>query len=118
MEQDVLAQEERVGFAVLGDLPAVREIRDDGLAAVARIAADEIVEHAALAAQIINGARLMHVEVGRAGGDAIAQHAATLGIGLGGGELELATIERGGNVRQRAIGPQTVGSGHRSCASL
>jgi len=60
----------------------------------------------------------MHVEVRRAGGDAIAQHAAPLGIGLGGGELKPGTIELGGNVRQRAVGPQTVDSGDRSCASL
>src|SRR5262249_16940083 len=34
MERDTLAQEEGVGLAVLRDLPAVRQIRDDGLAAV------------------------------------------------------------------------------------
>jgi len=42
----VFAQEERIGLAVLGDLPTVSEIGNDGLAAVARVAANEIVEHA------------------------------------------------------------------------
>src|SRR5262249_50049824 len=40
MELDAFAQEEGVGLAVLGDLPAVRQVRDDGLAAVARVAPD------------------------------------------------------------------------------
>ena len=38
VELHALAQVERVGLAVLGDLPAVGEIGNDGLAAVARIA--------------------------------------------------------------------------------
>ena len=83
VELHVLAQVERVGLAVLGDLPAMGEIGDDGLAAVARIAADQIVEHAALASQAVDGARLVHVEMRRPRGDAVAQDAAALGVGLG-----------------------------------
>src|SRR6516162_3642247 len=49
-----LAQEKGVGFVVFGNLPAVRQIRDDGLATVARITPDQIVEHAALGAQVVD----------------------------------------------------------------
>src|SRR5215468_7102546 len=118
VELHVLAQEERVGLTVLGDLPAVGEIGNDGLAAVARVAADEVVEHAALAAEIVDGARLMHVEMRRAAGDAVAQHAATLGIGLRCGKLELAAIELGGDVRQRVVRSQTPGGCRGSGAPL
>ena len=46
VELHILAQEEGVGLAVLGDLPAMRQIRDDRLAAVAGVVPDQIVEHA------------------------------------------------------------------------
>ena len=56
VELHALAQVERVGLAVLGDFPAMRQIRHDGLAAVARIAPDQVVEHAALGADVADGA--------------------------------------------------------------
>ena len=71
VELHALAQEERVGLAVLGDLPAMRQIGDDGLAAVARIAPDQVVEHAALGAEIVDRAGLVHVEMRRPLGDAV-----------------------------------------------
>src|SRR5262245_54501875 len=108
VELHVLAQEERVGLPVLGDLPAVGEIGNDGLAAVARVAADEVVEHAALAAEIVDGARLMHVEMRWTAGDAVAQHAATLGIELGRLQLELGTIEFIRHLGRGVIGAETV----------
>ena len=78
VELHALAQVERVGLAVLGDFPAMRQIGDDGLAAVARIAPDQVVEHASLGADVADGARLMHVEMRRAIEDAVAHHAAAL----------------------------------------
>ena len=118
VELHVLAQVERVGLAVLGDLPAMGEIGDDGLAAVARIAANEIVEHAALAAEAVDRARLVHVEMRRPRGDAVAQHAAALGVGLGRGELKLGAVELVRHLSQREIGAQAVGRGHRGGAAL
>ena len=118
VELHVLAQEEGVGLAVLGNLPAVGEVGNDGLAAVARVAADEIVEHAPLGAEIIDGARLVHVEVRRTAGDAVAQNAATFGIGLGRPELELGAVELGGHLRQRKVGAQPIGRGHRGGAAF
>ena len=88
-----LRRMEGVGLAVLGDLPAMREIGDDGLAAVARVAPDQVVEHAALAAQAVDRAGLMHVEMRRARGDGVSQHAARLRVGLRRLELELRAVE-------------------------
>src|SRR3954451_21638042 len=93
MELHALAQMEGVGLAVLGDLPAVSEIRDDRLAAVARVAADQIVEHAALRAEIVDGPGLVHVEMRWPHRDAVAQDAAALRVRLGCGELEFRAVE-------------------------
>ena len=106
VELHALAQVERVGLAVLGDLPAMRQIGDDGLAAVARIAPDQVVEHAALGADVADGARLMHVEMRRAIEDAVAQHAAPLRIGLRRRQLKLRAV-----VLQRNIGGEAVARG-------
>ena len=43
------AQKERIGFAIWRDLPTVRQVWDDGLAAVQRITPDQIVVHTAIA---------------------------------------------------------------------
>jgi hypothetical protein len=118
VELHVLAQEEGVGLAVLGDLPAVGEVGDDGLAAVARITANEVVEHAALAAEAVDGARLVHVEMRRAGGDAVAQHAAALGVGFGRPELELGAVELGGHLGSREVRAEAVGRGQCGGAAL
>jgi hypothetical protein len=69
------------------------QVRDDRLAAVARIAADQIVEHASLAAQVEDRAGLVHIEMRRPHPDAQAQHPAMFGVRLGGGELELRAVE-------------------------
>ena len=95
-----LAQKERIGLAVLGDLPAMREVRNDGLAAVARIVPDQVVEHAALGADVADGAGLLEVEMRRPVEDADAEHAAVLRIRLRRGELEFRAVEFVGNVRQ------------------
>src|SRR5207302_4816467 len=50
VELDTLAQMKRVGLAVLRDFPGNAPDRDDGLATVARITPDQVVEHAALSA--------------------------------------------------------------------
>ncbi len=82
-ELDALAQQEGVGLAVLGDLPAMRQIGDDGLAAVARVAPDQIVEHASHRTEIENGAGLVEVEMRRPYRDSHANDAAVLGVWLG-----------------------------------
>ena len=45
MELSALAQVERIGLAIPGNIPAMREVWDNALAAVARIAAYQVVEH-------------------------------------------------------------------------
>ena len=47
-----LAQEEGIGLAIGRNLPTVREVWDNGLAAVYRITPDEVVIHAALHAHV------------------------------------------------------------------
>src|SRR5205823_14965616 len=89
VELDTLAQVKCVALAVLGDFPAVRQIGHDRLAAVARIAPDQIVEHAALRADVPDSARLMHVEMRGAIEDAVTQHASPLWTGLRCRHLEL-----------------------------
>jgi len=93
VELRILAQEESVGLAVLGDLPAVRQIGDDRLAAVARVAADQIVEHASHHPEVEEGTGLMKVEMGWPYRDAHAHHAARFGVGLGSRELKLRAVE-------------------------
>ena len=78
---------EGVGLAVLGDLPAMRQIRDDRLAAVARVAPDQIVEHASHGAEIEDGAGLMQIEMRRPHRDAM--RITPPGLGLGSGALSL-----------------------------
>ena len=97
-ELHALAQEEGVGLAVLGDLPAMRQIGDDGFAAVARVAADQVVEHAAHSAQIEYGAGLVEIEMRRPYWDAHAHDAAVFGIGLARFELKFGAVEFQGNV--------------------
>src|SRR4029077_13574571 len=92
VELDTLAQMKCVGLAVLGDFPAMREIGDDGLAAVARVTPDQVVEHAAMSADVADRPRLMHVEMRRAIENAVAHFPAPLRIGLGGGHLEFRAV--------------------------
>src|SRR6516164_6728993 len=86
---------ECVGLAVLGDLPAMRQVGDDRLAAVARVAPDQVVEHASLGAQVEDGSGLVHIEMRRPQRDAYAQDAAALRVRLGRGELKRRAVEFG-----------------------
>jgi len=70
----------------------MRQIRDNRLCAVLRIAPDQIVEHAGHGAKSEERPGLMDIEMGRTGGDAHAQHAVGLGVGLGRLELELRAV--------------------------
>ena len=65
VEHDPLTQKERIRFAIRRDLPVVRQVGDDGLAAVQRIAPDQIVIHTALRAHIVHRPRLMDIKVRR-----------------------------------------------------
>jgi len=104
-ELHALAQEEGVGLAVLGDLPAMRQIGDDGFAAVARVAADQVVEHAAHSAQIEYGAGLVEIEMRRPHRYAHAHNAAMLGIGFGRFEQKFRAVEFQGHVGGRGTTP-------------
>ena len=108
MELHALTQMKRVGLAVLGDFPAMRQVGDDRLAAVARVAPDQIVEHAALRAEIVDRPGLVHVEMRRPHRDAVAKDAAPLWVRLGRGQLELRAIEF-----KRHIGGQPRSPAHR-----
>src|SRR5262249_43542452 len=106
VELDTLAQVKCVGLAVLGDFPAMRQIWDDGFATVARITADQIVEHAALSADIADSARLVHIEMRRAIENAVAQHPSPLWVGLRCRHLKLRAV-----VLQRNIGGEAIARG-------
>src|SRR3954467_15061401 len=69
------------------------QVRDDGLAAVARVAPNQVVEQAALGAEAVDRAGLVHVEMRRPVGDGIAQQAATLRVGLRRRELETTPVK-------------------------
>jgi hypothetical protein len=111
VEQHVLAQVEGVGLAVLGDLPAMRQVGNDGLARIARIAPHQVVVHATLAAQVVDRARLVKVEVRRSHGDGVFHHAAAFGIGLRRGELEFRAVELVGH----ALGECLPGHAEHRC---
>src|SRR5471030_109691 len=114
MELDALAQVEGVGLAVLGDLPAMRQVGDDSLAAVARIAPHQIVEHAALAAQAVDRARLVKVEMRWPRGDGVFQHATRFRVGLRRLELKFRAVEFVGHaLRQRLPGHAEDGNARR-----
>src|ERR687897_338239 len=92
MELHALADVERVGLAVLGDLPAVRQVGDDGLARIARIATYQVVVHAALAAQAVDGARLVEIERRGRNVEAFFHPPARLRFWLGGRKLYFQTL--------------------------
>ena len=104
-ELHALAQEEGVGLAVLGDLPAVRQIGDDGFAAVARIATDQVIEHASHRAEIEDRAGLVEVEMRRPHRDAHANDATMLGVGLGRFKLKFGAVELQGYVGRSGEAP-------------
>ena len=106
-----LAEEKGVSLGVLGDLPAMRQVRDDRLAAVARVAPDQIVEHASHGAEIENGAGLVQVEMRRPHRDAHADHAAMFRIGFGCHKLKFGPVEL-----QRDLGGKGAAPAHRVTA--
>src|SRR6202035_4782414 len=114
---DTLAQVKRVGLAVLRDFPAMRQIGDDGLATVTRITPDQVVEHAALSADIADSTRLMHIEMRRAIENAVAHHPSPLWTGLRCRYLKLRAVVLHRNVGGEAVARgQTVRSHQRGCA--
>src|SRR5215813_10390185 len=91
------AQEKRVGFAVFGNLPTMRQVRNDALPAVAWITPDQIVIHTALCADIGDSAGLMHIEVSWRTQDPVAQDPTAFGIGLRRPELPLRPVKHIGD---------------------
>jgi hypothetical protein len=68
---NALAQEECVGFPVLGNLPTVCQVRNDGLATIAWVTPNQVIVHAALGVYIGVGAGLVHIKMGRGTEDSI-----------------------------------------------
>ena len=93
MKLHILAQTEGIGFAVLGDLPAMGQVRNDRLAAVARVAADQVVEHNSLGAEVEDRPGLVHIEMRRPHRNAHAQDAAVFGVRLRRRELKFRAVE-------------------------
>src|SRR5207302_9358825 len=118
VELDTLAQVKCVGLAVLRDFPAMRQIGDDGLAAVARITPDQVVEHAALSADVADSARLMHVEMRGAIENAVAHHPSPFWIRLGCRHLKFRALVLQRNIGCEAVAwRQTVSPDQRGCAT-
>src|SRR6266478_3885752 len=110
---------EGIGLAVLGDLPAMRQIRDDRLAAVARVMPDQIVEHACHGTEIEECAGLMQIEMWGTVWNAHAQNAAPLGVRLGRGKLEFRTVEFERNVGRMTHAPaHSIGAGGQGSAAF
>jgi hypothetical protein len=63
MELHAFAQEKSVGFFIGRNLPTVRQVGDDGLTTVARVASNQVVIHTALGTHVGCRARLVHVKV-------------------------------------------------------
>src|SRR6266481_3600024 len=80
VELHALAQMERVGLAIRGNLPAMRQIRDNRLGAIVGIVPDQIVEHAGCGPKNEDGTGLVNIEMRRTQGHAVAQHAAGFGV--------------------------------------
>src|SRR5882762_1289999 len=96
----------------------MREIGDDGLATVARIAPNQVIEHAALSADVADSARLMHVEMRRAIENAVAHHASPLWIGLRCRHLKLRAVVLHRNIGGEAVAwGQTERPQQRGCAT-
>src|SRR3954447_1553277 len=71
------------------------QVRNDCLAAVARVVPDQIVKHARHGAEIEDGPGLVQIEMRGAVGHAYAQYPARLGTGLGCRKLELRAVKFG-----------------------
>src|SRR6201987_4435041 len=96
----------------------MRQIGDDGLATVARIAPNQVVEHAPLSADIADSARLMHIEMRRAIENAVAHYPAPLWIGLGCGYLKFRAVVLHRDIGGEAIARgQTVSPHQRGCTT-
>ena len=117
MKLHALAQQERVGRAILGDVPTVSQVGDDRLAAVTRIMPDQVIIHATLRPDAADGAGLLEVEMRQTVEYADTQHPASFRIWLRRSELELRTIEFVGYRRQRVGRPQSIRRGHRRSAA-
>ena len=76
----------------------------------APLSADSSQLAAALAAQAVDGARLMEVEMRRSRSDAVAQHTSRLGIGFGCLELKLRAVELVGHALCPGVERQPEGS--------
>ena len=119
MELHILAQHEGVGLAVLGNIPAVREVRNDRLATIARVTPDQIVEHAGLGAQIVECSGLMDIEMWLAAGERHPQHTAAFGVRFRRGKLELGAIELVRHALSQAyVRQETQGGSRHGCAAL
>src|SRR6266851_3565346 len=110
---------ECVGLAVRGNFPAMRQIRDNRLGAIVRIAPDQIVEHAGCGPKNEDGTGLVNIEMRSTQRHAMAQHAAGFGARLRRLELERRTVKFFRNRRgQGKGGRQPVGAGRHGHAAF
>ena len=85
----------------------MRQIRDDRLGAIVRIAPDQIVEHAGRGPKNEDGTGLVNIEMRRTQRHAHAQHAAGFGVGLRRLELKFRAVEFQGYIG-RIGGPHRI----------
>jgi hypothetical protein len=113
VELHALAQVERVGFPVLCDIPAVCQVRYHGLAAVTRIAPDQIVEQTSHRPEVVVCARLVQIEMRHPIGDPHAQNAAMFWRRIGRRQLERRSIELIGDVGKYRTRVQPIAAGRQ-----
>src|SRR5262249_7252212 len=95
------------------------QVRNDRLAAVARVMTDQAVEHACHAAEIEERPGLMQIEMWRAQRYADAQHATTLRVRLRRRELKFRAVEFQRNISSIGEAPaQRMGARHAGGAGL
>src|SRR6202045_3621499 len=96
----------------------MRQIGDDGLATVAWITPDQVVEHAALSADVADRARLMHVEMRGAIENAVAHPPSSLEVGLRSRYRKLRAVLLHRDIGGQAVAwGQTVRPHQRGCAT-
>src|SRR4029453_5744143 len=107
VELHAFAQEKRVGLAIRGNLPTMRQIGNDGLAAVQRIAPDEVIVHRPLRPHVGDRAGLVDIKMRWGTEYPIAQHPTAFSIGVRGAQFEVwrgPDLWRAGQALRQPIG--------------
>jgi hypothetical protein len=107
VKRDAFAQEKRVSSGVLGNLPTVCQVGDDGLPTITRVPPEQVVKPAALRENV--DALLMRVEVGLRINDPVAEDPAARDMGFRRAAVKPGPIKRAGDLR-RQTQRQTIGA--------